>query len=315
MPSRDTSPDLTALATALKDFVEASTWDESRRILEARRDLLLTVEAPLALVRRMRHVDDSDRRGLLATSAHLLIVARESGIDAAWDWLDTRHRAQKAFAAILESLKDAPPAEAAAAIERAMGALPPAQRRYIEETMIEAAEAAEDKERGDKTDETQSVEQAIKALLETNDDAAALDVIERNQSILTNPDAIGVISALAERAHQDHQPGAREFANRADHLVQLLNRVAREGIASVRRGRPSFADISATATTIINPTRVPIPSENDRALVSSLLHSPLLSDTTRRGLQAWIGAPGAQASPDEIAAAYGLFREITRPQP
>lgn len=346
--SNNAPPNLAALASALKEFVDAPTWDESFRILDARRDLLLTVDAPLALVRRLGHATSANRRGLLSTSARLLIIARDSGIDAARAWLDTRRRAQEAFTAIVESLENVPEAQAQAIVQQRINALPSPERRYIEEMLLEAAEAAADQQRQGEDDEEDSgsgggggggdeqLEQALQALISAEDDSTIFATIERYQVILTDGRAAATLRAYAARLHQDPQPGAAAFAQHLDRLAELVERVARQGLAGARATTPGGATGAgagatgnqpintpmlnrlgslpgtATQTTVIDPQRVRVPTDRDRALVNILVQSGKLSEPIRRGLQAWIGTPGITATREEIAVAYGLFRETTR---
>ena len=345
--SNNTPPDLAALASALNDFVDAPTWDDSLRILDARRDLLFTVDAPLALVRRLGHATSANRRSLLSTAARLLIIARDSGIDAARAWLDTRRRAQEAFTAIVESLENVPEVQAQAVVQQRVNALPPPERRYIEEMLLEAAEAASDQQHQSEDDEDgasgeseaeQQFEQAVRALIGAQGDAAIFATIERYQPLLTDGRAAATLRANAARLHQDPQPGASAFADQLDRLAELVERVARQGLAAVRGALPGSASTApagagalggepintpmlsplgssaagVTQTTVIDPQRVRVPTDRDRAIVNILVQSGQLNEPIRRGLLAWIGTPGVTASREEIAVAYGLYRETTR---
>ncbi|MGB0387193.1 MAG: hypothetical protein ACPGWR_20435 [Ardenticatenaceae bacterium] len=74
-----------AVTRALFSFVNADDWGESKRIVEAQPELLLTDEADLLLVRLLiQYADDPNTTRLLEEQRTLLQRCRREGIDAAF---------------------------------------------------------------------------------------------------------------------------------------------------------------------------------------------------------------------------------------
>ncbi len=83
----ETDDDMNAIAQALNDLLSTQTWGETRRVLEARRDLLLTdaaIRMLLAAAQRAEQAGDTRRRDYDMLHVRLLANARDQGIDAAW---------------------------------------------------------------------------------------------------------------------------------------------------------------------------------------------------------------------------------------
>lgn len=109
---------------ALDDFLGTSTFDDTRVVLEQQRSLLLTLEAQRVLARRLERAERREARKMLRLHLELLMLAREQGIAAAWEWLDATIRSEAE--------------ETLLAMQALVDALTPEERRQFEALMAQA---------------------------------------------------------------------------------------------------------------------------------------------------------------------------------
>lgn len=327
-----TPPSPAEVSAALNAFIEAPDWDQTRQVLEQQQHVLLTLDACLALIRRVGHASSASSRGVLSTCARILLIAYDRDIPTAWEWLEDRRQARAALNAAMKAVADLPPEQAANEFQRNIERLPPAQRQHANDILAEAADEAREAEAANDNGGNAAqpgrapadlnaapnasvLETAVKELLGARDEAALQAVIERYQQELLTGEAASILRYNATRARQDQtQAHGEEIARHLDQLAALLDRIQSEraGQHNTPMPTPMHPVTPATPATPASPPVIPPPTAQQRQWANMLLQTAgQLDEAIRRGLLAWMGTPGVSATPQEIANAYTVFLAAT----
>lgn len=302
--------DVTTIDRALDAFMDAKNWVETRAILEERRELLLSTEAIARLVFRVSLRKNERQRASMALHARLLLLARDEGIVAAWEWLADRLARRKRIQTQVEELSQAPQAEAQERLRRLVESFGPADMLIFQEELEEAepAPARGNEESGgnggagrDRSD----VRAAVAEYLGAKSWSDALDLFRERRETLLTAEAERMLREAARHAQEVGEPDAAgQFTRHAEVL-----RIARDqGIEAARAYIARLVD-----ETRISPDRPRAPTAEERAAVTALLAIPNAFDAnTARVVRAWLGEPGYEATTEEIALMRVELREALR---